>query len=251
MWNVMKQQLKGNFITLISPDGGGKDTAFAKIMESYPHAIPMYEPGGTKEADVIREVLLNGNWDIDTRIKNIQTLLYSNNISDSCAAYMEKAIQELKENGLTGIAEAYLYAGSRAETNQKIIIPTLQSGGLVLSRRSVACSMSYQGCARNLGMNRIWDINQEAMQEAYPTLEIYIDVPADIAQKRLQGRTEKQDRLDKEDLSFHEKTVIGYRKYYQDFCPYPYVMVDGTQGKEELAQNISSIIKEHLKKPLS
>lgn len=246
----MNQVLKGSFITLISPDGGGKDTAFATIIKNYPHAIPMYEPGGTKEADVIREVLLRADWDIQTRIEKIQSLLSSKNISDICASYMEKSIHELKQNGLTGIAEAYLYAGSRAETNQIIIIPTLQKGGLILSRRSVACSMSYQGYARELGMETIWDINKEAMQQAYPTLEIYIDVPADVAQERLQGRTEKHDRLDKEDLSFHEKTVIGYRKYYQEFCPYPYIMVDGTQGKEELAENIASIIKNHLKKPL-
>lgn len=247
MMNPLSKHEKGEFISLISPDGGGKDTAFATIINGYSHAIPMYEPGGTKEADIIREVLLRGDWDIETRIEKIQALLFSKNISDSCASYMQKAIQELKQNGLTGIAEAYLYAGSRAETNQKIIIPTLQKGGLVLSRRSVACSMSYQGYARGLGMETIWNINKEAMQQAYPTLEIYIDVPADVAQERLQGRVEKQDRLDKEDLSFHEKTVIGYRKYYQEFCPYPYIMVDGTQGKEELAQNIESIIKKHLK----
>lgn len=238
------------FITIISPDGGGKDTLFNGLIQDYPKAIQMYEPGGTKEADVIRFVLLDANTTNEERIQLLQQLLSDGHIGQTCEDYVKKAITVLQAEGLTGTAEAYLYAASRAETNQKVIIPAMENGDLVLSRRSVACSMSYQGYARGLGMDNIWAINQEAIEGAYPTLEIYLDVSAEVAQERLKGRAEKQDRLDNEKFEFHQKTVTGYRTYFEKYCPYPYLIVDGMKSKEELLQEVQKIVKEHLETTL-
>ncbi|PGK51420.1 dTMP kinase [Priestia megaterium] len=239
--------MNGKYITLISPDGGGKDTVFAELIKEYPNAIQMYEPGGTREADVIREMLLSPHITEQSRTETLKTLQMSKTVSEVCSTYLLQAIEELKKNGLTGKVEAYLYAASRAETNQKIVIPSLSKSKLILGRRSIACSMSYQGEARGLGMHKIWDLNQEAVQGAYPTLEIFIDVPAVVAQERIKGRIEKQDRLDKEKHDFHEKTVIGYHRYYQEFCPYPFIRIDGTQTKEEILSEVKKIVKNHLK----
>lgn len=239
--------MQGKYITLISPDGGGKDTVFAELIKVYSDAIQMYEPGGTKEADIIREVLLSPSQTAAERIKFLELLCASSYISDTCSVYLKQAIEQLRVNGLTGEVEAYLYAASRAETNQKIVIPSLKEGKLILGRRSVACSMSYQGEARGLGMQNIWSINKDALQNAYPTLEIFIDVPASVAQERIKGRIEKQDRLDKEKQDFHEKTVTGYHRYYNEYCPYPYIRVDGTQTKEEIVLEVKNIVKNHLK----
>jgi dTMP kinase len=200
----------------------------------------MYEPGGTKEADVIRFVLLDSDSTIHERVEKLKELISEGNITETCENYLKKSIQTMESEGLSGQAEAYLYAASRAETNQKVIIPSMEKGELVLSRRSVACSMS-------LGMDNIWEINQKALNGAYPTLEIYLDVPAEVAQERLKGRTEKQDRLDNEKFDFHQKTVIGYRTYFEKYCPYPYILVDGTKSKEDLLEEVKKIVKEHLK----
>lgn len=239
--------MSGKYITLISPDGGGKDTVFAELIKEYHSAIQMYEPGGTPEADIIREMLLSSNVTHAERIEKIRVLQNSAAISSQCSSYLEKALSVLEAEGITGEAEAYLYAASRAETNQKIVIPSLTQGKLILGRRSIACSMSYQGEARGLGMDHIWGINQAAIQNAFPTLEIFIDVPAAVAQERIKGRTEKQDRLDKEKQDFHEKTVIGYHRYYEEYCPYPFVRVDGTQTKEEILSEVQNLVKNHVK----
>ena len=234
------------YFSIISPDGGGKDALFNQLLTIYPNAVQMYEPGGTKEADVIRHVLLDKDLTIKERTTLLKILVTEKELSSVCQRYLLHAILLLENEGMTGMAEAYLYAASRAETNEKIIKPSLEEGKMVLARRTVACSMSYQGHARGIGMDKIWKLNQPALHECYPSLEIFLDVPAEVAQGRIQQRTEKQDRLDNESIDFHRKTVEGYHKYYKEYCPYPHIIVDGTQTKEKVFEDVAKIIKNHL-----
>jgi len=246
--NARTQSDKGMLVILNGMDGAGKGVQFEQLYALFPEAIRLREPGGTPEAEQIRFVLLDNEATLEERCAILERLLSNQHVTALCKTYIQKALHVLHEEGLTGDAEAQLYAASRAQTNLALVKPHLQEKKFVLGERSVACSMAYQGHARGLGMEKVWTINLPAIAETLPTLEIFIDVDPSIAQERLKGRTEKQDRLDKESFEFHQKTRIGYLDYYQNYCPYPYQIVDGSGTIEETFDQIQEVIVSHLTK---
>lgn len=239
---------KGILINFIGPDGSGKDTAYKKILTHFPQAIQMREPGGCEEAELIRDVLLNPTYEKYDYIKKLHELVNQYSINDLTKQYIQTAIRIIEKDNMTGEAELFLYAASRSETNEKVVLPALENKQLILGRRSVACSMSYQGKARNLGMDRVWEVNQPAIQHTLPTLEILFDIDTELAMERLANRTEKQDRLDNESMLFHQKSREGYLEYYEKYCPYPYVIVDASKGIEELYQEVKAIVDDTIQK---
>lgn len=236
-------------INLIGGDGTGKNAVYDQILQTFEPLAPNgihkhYEPGGSKEADIIRYVLLDANLSLSSRIHTLRNLLQD--VTEKTKKMIESAVKEMETNGLTGLAEAYLYAASRLQTNEKVIRPMLNRKKWIFGIRSVACSMSYQGRARNLGMPFVWELNKPALDFASPTLEILLDVPVSIALERIQKREEEDDRLDKESKEFFERVREGYLEYYQTYCPYPYKIVDASKPLAEVVEETKSIIQKHL-----
>lgn len=236
------------YINFIGPDGSGKDTAYEKIIELFPDAIVHREPGGSPISERIREVILSNDKMLEERIREVEEIIKNKDTTELTKAYLHQANEEMKSRGLSGDAEVFLYAASRAQTNETLVLPALKEDKLILGRRSVACSMSYQGHARGLGMDNVWQANSEAVKGCLPTLEIYFDVPIETVMERISQRTEKQDRLDNEGMEFHKKTIDGYHKYYKEYCPYPYVFIDATKSIEEVYSQVKKTLEEHFKK---
>jgi dTMP kinase len=235
------------FIILNGVDGCGKDTQFEKIVLAYPDSIQLREPGGTPYAEIIRDVILNPNYEKQERLNLIQPLILKRDCVVQCRLLIEQAYNEIKRHDMTALAEVYLYAASRAQTNKTLVIPAKEQNKMILGRRSVACSMSYQGYARNteVDMDFVWKVNENAVEGAYPDIEIFLDLPPEVAHQRLRGRTEKQDRLDLESAEFHARTRDGYLKYFSEYCPYPYEIIDASGSIEEVATKITETIKKY------
>ena len=232
------------YVNFIGTDGSGKDTIFDMIKEQFPDALLTREPGGTPEAEIIREVILSNHLSQQERIEKIQDLL-TINVNPTTADLLKKSISTIKKEGISN-AEPFLYAASRSESLNDSIIPALKEGRPVLGRRSAACSVAYQGSARGFGMNDIWELNEPIIRDAHPTLEIFFDLPIPVAMERLAGRTEKQDRLDVEGEVFFEKVREGYLTYYKTICPYPFRIVDATKSIEEVYEDVKSILLEYM-----
>jgi dTMP kinase len=234
------------FIILNGVDGSGKDTQFEKLLPLFESPVLLREPGGTPTAEVIRDVLLSKEYTILERLSLIQPFIYNNQATGDTKEYLQHAFSELKRNGLTAKAEVYLYAASRAQTNQTLVIPAMKEGKTVLGRRSIACSMSYQGFARQeegIDMDFVWEANRDAIKGALPTLEIFLDLSPEVAAARLRGRTEKQDRLDAEGDDFHARTREGYMRFYRDYCPYPHVILDANGSVDDVHSKILATIE--------
>ncbi len=124
--------MRGLFIVLEGPDGSGKSTMAEKIGEYYKKAgreiIFTREPGGTKISEQIRSIILDNN--------------------NSEMAYT---------------TEALLYAASRAQHVAEFIKPNLEEGKVVISERYVYSSIVYQGIGRNLGIQKVREINDFAI----------------------------------------------------------------------------------------
>lgn len=203
--------MNGKFITIEGPDGSGK-TSVIKLLVSKLQAMgysvyPTREPGGSKISEQIREVIL----DVDNTLMDART-------------------------------EALLYAAQRRQHLVEKVIPELESGTLVISDRFVHSSLAYQGIARNIPVDEIWKINQFAIENHRPDLTLLIDVPAEIGLDRIyKARGQRQfDRLDQEDLSFHQKV----RQAYLDFAEMDenMVVIDGNKEIEAVANECMKVI---------
>ena len=197
--------IKGKFITIEGPDGSGKTSVIKLLTEQLQAAdhcvYATREPGGSRISEQIREVIL----DVDNTLMDART-------------------------------EALLYAAQRRQHLVEKVVPNLEAGKVVISDRFVHSSLAYQGIARNLPIEDIWMINQFAIGNYRPDLTIVIDVPAEVGLERIyKARGQRQfDRLDQEDVSFHQKVRQAYLDFAKDDAKM--AVVDGQGSMEDVAE---------------
>lgn len=136
--------------------------------------------------------------------------------------------------------EALLYASDRAQHVSEVIKPALEAGKIVVSDRFLDSSLAYQGLARGLGLDEIYDISKWATEDLVPDLVFYIKVDSKTGLERLEGTT---DRLESEDREFHERVSVAYRKLAKQF-PDRFVVLDGTVDENTLHQEVVKIFEE-------
>ena len=203
--------MNGKFITFEGPEGSGKTSVIIGVeqyltKEGY-SILTTREPGGIKIAEEIRTIILDN--------KNIE---------------------------MDAHAEALLFAASRSQHFNEKILPALANNKIILCDRFIDSSLAYQGHARGLGIDKVYEINKFAIGDVLPELTLFIDVPPSVGLKRVFSNSRKVDRLDLESLKFHEKVYEGYmiiaEKYENRFK-----IVDGTQPVEKVIEDAIKIIK--------
>lgn len=80
-------------------------------------------------------------------------------------------------------AEALLFAADRLHHMDKLILPAMRAGKIVITERYTYSSLAYQS-ARGLNLQWIAKLNEKALK---PDLEILIDVPAEVGFRRIKG----------------------------------------------------------------
>ena len=196
------------FITFEGGEGSGKTTIIERVSEYFKtqyNVLISREPGGSLIAESIRDLVLDP-----------------------------------KHVGMSYQAEALLYAASRAQHLEDILIPAMETHDLILCDRYIDSSFAYQGLARGLGLEYVEKINDYAMQHL-PIKTIYIDVSPEIGLSRIKNR-EKFDRLDQEKLSFHHLV----RQAYLDIAsvyPHRIIVIDGHQSIEAIIKDIINSIE--------
>lgn len=201
------------FITFEGPDGAGKTTILSMVANHFKEAMVTREPGGIDIAEQIRQVILN------------------------------------KENtAMDPRTEALLYAAARRQHLIEKVKPALEEGKIVLCDRFVDSSLAYQGHARNLGIDEAWSINKFAIEELMPQLTIYFDIEPELGLRRINKNKDREvNRLDLEDLEFHQKVREGYYLLLERF-PDRIVKIDASGTLEEVYDQTVKIISEKLAK---
>ncbi|MEP9853541.1 dTMP kinase [Staphylococcus aureus] len=201
------------FITFEGPEGSGKTTVIqqvAKILETDYDVVLTREPGGVQTGEQIRELLLEGD-DMDER------------------------------------TEALLFAASRREHLMGKVIPSLDNNKLVLCDRYIDSSLAYQGYARGIGIEEVRSINEFAINGLYPDRTIYLDVSVEVGRDRILKNQRNQNRLDQEDVKFHEKVVEGYKKIIHNESE-RFIVINADQSIEEVVNATYKSITEYLEK---
>ncbi|SFH75972.1 dTMP kinase [Pisciglobus halotolerans] len=205
--------MKGCFITIEGPDGAGKTSVIQALVPKLSAALQQEvmatrEPGGSRIAEKIRELILDPeHTEMDER------------------------------------TEALLYAAGRRQHLVEKVIPALEQGQIVISDRFVDSSLAYQGWARGVGMKEVAAINAFATENMSPDLTLYLDIEAKEGLARIQkGKADRQyDRLDQEELAFHEKVRDAYLLLLKE-NPERIVAIDASQTLEKVVQECYTVI---------
>ncbi len=176
--------MNGLFITFEGADGSGKSTQARFLAEGLTElgfdVVLTREPGGCPVAEKIRDIVLDKN-----------------------------------NTDILDITEAYLYAAARAQHVHEIIIPALKQGKIVVCDRFVHSSVAYQGYGRNLGKERVLEINKHAVGDCHPNITFFITINPEHAFDRMNEQKER-DRLETQEQAFYDRLFQGYLKILED-----------------------------------
>jgi len=193
---------RGLFICIEGLDKSGKTTQSILLVEALRRrgydAIYTAEPSDGKIGSFIREYILN------------------------------------REERVSAMVEALLFAADRAEHTENVIKPNLKRGRIVVSDRYLFSSLAYQGAA-GLDIGWIKEVNKAAIK---PDLAIYIDVPVDVVLQRCQGRKSIMECRE-----IQEKVREIYMKMVHDG---ELILVDGDRPVEKTAREIEMLALERL-----
>lgn len=207
-------EYKGTFITFEGIDFCGKSTQ-VKLLEKYLidnkiKYIIRREPGGTDIGEHIRSVLLN------------------------------------KNNGLIfDETKAYLFAASRSQLVRKVIIPNLKNRINVITDRFLDSSVAYQGYGRRVGIDKIMEINNSAVNGIKPDITFLLDISVDESLKRKSMDRIDIDRIELSDKEFYERVRDGYL-WISERDPERVKVIDGTRSIDDIRQEIINHIKKYL-----
>lgn len=119
---------------------------------------------------------------------------------------IRKIILDPANRDMTAETEALLYAAARAQLVRTVIRPALDAGKTVICDRYIDSSVAYQGFARGLGRGFVEKVNAYAMETAMPDVTVFIDLRPSSAFRSVS----RNDRLEQENISFHDKVYEGY-----------------------------------------
>lgn len=201
---------KGIFISMEGPDGSGKSTQIARLKEYLENegydVLITREPGGNRISEAIREIILN---------------------------------KEYEE--MSPVTEMMLYASARAQLIAQVIGPAIDEGKAVISDRFIDSSLVYQGMARGLGVETVYNVNQVAIGDYMPDVTFMLDLPAEVGIARKKDQKEL-DRMEMQSIEFHKRVAEGYRKLAETF-PDRIKTIDATLPIDEICGIIKSEVK--------
>ena len=202
-------------ITLEGGEGSGKSTILEMIREFLEgHDIDFMvtrEPGGVPISEKIRNVILDvNNTEMDAR------------------------------------TEALLYAAARRQHLVEKVIPALDQGKVVIFDRFVDSSLVYQGYCRGIGIEEVHQLNLFATEGFTPDVTLYLDVDPKIGLERVNSGNREVNRLDLENMEFHEKVREGYLMLAKE-NPNRYQMIDANKSLESVYNQVLNVLKSTLK----
>ena len=204
---------RGKFISLEGGEGAGKSTQ-AQLLANWLRgrgrsALVTREPGGSRRAEILRELLLCG----------------------AVAPFGSEA-------------EALVFALARADHVAETIRPALERGDWVVSDRFHDSTWAYQGAA-GVADDRLAWLDRVALGEFRPDLTLILDLPVETGLGRAAARGVPVDRFEADTLQQHE----ARRQAFLEIAarePERCVVVDASGDVTLLAAAIATAVEERL-----
>jgi len=190
-----------NYLAFEGIDGSGKTSFIEGLCEILDNQSKKYkvvrEPGGTELGEGIRELLLSHEYEVPE------------------------------------MSEAFLFCANRAELIKEVVIPEIDSGSVVISDRSAYSSIAYQGAGRELGVDKIYQLNDIALDGFWPEKVVLLDIDPKISLER----QKISDRIGSSEMEFFERARKGYLDLAIKY-PDKFLVVD---AEKEFSKNLDVI----------
>lgn len=206
---------QGLFITVEGNEGSGKTTVIKNVLERLKNekynVTFSREPGGNKIAESIRNIILDrNNTEMDSK------------------------------------TEALLYAAARRQHLVQNVLPLIESGTNILCDRYIDSSLAYQGYARGIGIEEVYNINMFAIDNKLPDLTILFEIQPEIGLKRIaKNKGREINRLDVENIDFHHRVHMGYMLLSERFSK-RIVVINAERSIDEVEEDVYQIIKKKI-----
>ena len=90
-------------------------------------------------------------------------------------------------------SEMLLYMAALAQLVCEVIRPALLAGKVVVADRYLLANVVYQGYGGGLDVAKLWDIGRVATGGLMPSLTIVLDLPAEVAARRLNREPDRME----------------------------------------------------------
>ena len=171
--------IKPRFISFEGGEGSGKSTQIkllAKRLAKYGDVVVTREPGGTIEAEIIRNLLVKG-----------------------------------KKNKWSGVVETLLLYAARKDHIDKVIAPSLKKNKWVLCDRFKESTLVYQGYGKNVDIDLIKKLDKIITNNLTPGLTFILDIDPIIGLKRSKRKSNTETRYENMSLGFHNKIRKAFK----------------------------------------
>ncbi len=171
--------IKPRFISFEGGEGSGKSTQIkllAKKLSKYGEVITTREPGGTVEAELIRNLLVKG-----------------------------------KKNKWSGVVETLLLYAARKDHIDKIILPNLKKNKWVLCDRFKESTLIYQGYGKNVDIDLIKKLDKIITNNLTPDFTFILDINPRVGLRRSKRKSNIETRYENMSLAFHNKIRKGFK----------------------------------------
>ena len=209
----MSQQGRGKFITIEGVEGVGKSTQLAaieRLLKS--QGIDYYltrEPGGTQISENIRDLILS---------------LSDENVDANC--------------------ELLLIFAARAQHIAQVIEPRLAAGQWILCDRFTDATYAYQGGGRQLGSERIAELETMVQGELRPDVTVLLDLEPQIGLARAAQRG-ALDRIESEQADFFNRVRDSYLALAQQHSE-RFLVIDASAELADVEQNLLGRLSDKL-----
>ncbi len=208
--------MSGVFISFEGGEGAGKTTQIKllaqRLQAQGSEVLTTREPGGTSGAEAIRALILN----------------------QESFAFSE-------------LTEALLFFAARRDHIEKVILPSLACGAIVLCDRFTDSTFAYQGALGKLALHIMHTLAKLVQGDLQPDLTFVLDIDPKIGLHRaaLRRGNAATDRFESENLAFH----MAIRKQFLEIAkaqPQRCVVLQAEQDQEILANQIFEHVAQKL-----
>jgi dTMP kinase len=207
----------GKFITIEGGEGVGKSTQIGRLRDfvaaSGSEVVVTREPGGTRRAERIRELLL-----------------------------------ETSDEAMPSTCELLLMFAARSTHIDNVILPSLERGAWVICDRFTDATYAYQGGGRGLPLEHISALEQMVQGTLRPDLTLLLDAPLDVSAARASARNAAagtSDRFEQERREFFERVRTAYLERARQE-PNRFAVIDATQSFEAVTLAIEVAVAQRL-----
>ena len=206
--------MTGFFITFEGGEGAGKTTQINRLAQSLTDSghrvVTTREPGGTPEAEKIRNLLVQrdgGQW--------------------------------------SPLSEALLLFAARHLHYERVIKPALDDDKIVICDRFTDSTRAYQGYGHGLDLKVIESLKKTVLNDIEPDLTYILDIESKAGLARSERRLaseamdikQKEDRFENLEIEFHEKLRQGFLQIAKD-NPDRCLVMDATKDLDAIADEI-------------